>query len=377
LSIAFAQVATKLCRVPDNPQTKRYRGRGAVSSPPPRYHKSHTEAFDDGWQRPTDACDESEQTIATRLYAERARTIISKNDSPDICFDRSINPYKGCEHGCVYCFARPTHAWLDLSAGLDFETRIVYKPNAAELLRQRLAHPDYRPDVLALGANTDPYQPAEQTLGLTRELLTVLLETQHPVVVITKSDRILRDLDLLRELAGRSLLGVRISLATRDLDLARKMEPRAPTPRRRLGAIEALANADIPVGVLTAPMIPGLNDHELEALLKAGRDAGAIAANYALLRLPHDLKEIVGDWLNAHFADRAQRVFSLLRQMRGGTLYRSAFGERLRGGGPLADLLERRFQRALREQGLTQKLPEMRRDRFVAPQLPGSQLSLF
>jgi DNA repair photolyase len=292
-------------------------------------------------------------------------------------FDRSINPYRGCEHGCIYCFARPTHAYLGLSPGLDFETRIFSKPEAPELLRAELAKPGYRPAVIALGANTDPYQPVERELRITRRLLEVLLEHEHPASVVTKSHLVLRDLDLLVPMAQRGLASVFVSVTTLDADLARRMEPRAATPELRLDAIRRLAAAAVPVGVLASPMIPALNDAELEGILEAASSAGARTAGYILLRLPLELKELFAEWLQAHYPAKTSHVLNLLRETRGGALYRSGFGERMRGTGPYARLLEERFRLASRRHGLDAPLPPLDVTRFRPPRPAGAQLQLF
>lgn len=315
--------------------------------------------------------------LATTVTPETTRTIITTNDSPDIPFDRSINPYKGCEHGCVYCFARPTHSYLGLSPGLDFESRIFSKPDAARLLRRELRRTGYRCAPIALGSNTDPYQPVERDLRITRALLEVMAEHRHPVTIVTKSDSVLRDLDLLAPMAGRRLVSVMISITTLDGRLARRMEPRAAVPHRRLAAIRALREAGVPVGVLASPMIPGLNDAELEAILAAAAAAGARSAAYILLRLPHELKELFTEWLETNYPLRAGRVLSLIRQVRGGRLYDGAFGSRMRGGGPHAEMLQRRFEVARRRAGLDGAPAPLDTSRFRVPAAPGDQMRLF
>ncbi|MDE2306555.1 MAG: PA0069 family radical SAM protein [Gammaproteobacteria bacterium] len=288
----------------------------------------------------------------TEVRAERSRRIISGNDSPDLPFSRSINPYRGCEHGCIYCFARPTHAYLNLSPGLDFETRLYYKQNAAELLERELSRPGYRPQAIQLGANTDPYQPIERGIGLTRSLLEVLLRFRHPVTIVTKSHLILRDLDLLGELAKLRLCRVMVSVTTLDEALKRGLEPRTPSPRARLQAIEALARRGVPVGVLAAPMIPAVNDHELEAILKAAASAGARSAGYVLLRLPHEVAPLFERWLHDHLPLRAAHVLSRIAAMREGRLNDARFGSRMAGRGVEARLLAQRFALACRRFGL-------------------------
>lgn len=329
--------------LPDLPR----KGRGAVSNRSGRYDSSDRQRIDDGWHRDN----EDEPSLQTTVTADAARSVLTRNNSPDIGFDRSINPYRGCEHGCVYCFARPSHSWLGLSAGLDFETRLFAKHDAAALLTREFARPGYRCDVVALGANTDPYQPIERKLQITRQVLQVLLDWRHPVTIITKGTAILRDLDLLRALAERNLVSVSVSIATLDPALARIMDPRAPTPARRMDAVRQLAAAGIPVRVLCAPMIPAINDHELERLMEATAAAGAFGASCILLRLPHELKDIVEEWLQAHFPDRAAKVLSLLRQCRDGGLYDASFGSRMTGTGAYAQQLRMRYRLAARRLG--------------------------
>ncbi|KAA2242177.1 PA0069 family radical SAM protein [Salinarimonas soli] len=351
-----------------------HRGRGAVSSPHARFEPLAREGFDDGW----DIAEEA-PPLATDVAMEAARSIISRNDSPDIGFDRSINPYRGCEHGCVYCFARPTHAYLGLSPGLDFETKLFAKPNAAELLTRELSAPGYVPQAIALGANTDPYQPIERRLRITREVLEVLSKSGHPVGIVTKGAMVTRDLDLLGPMGRAGTAKVAVSVTTLDPVLARRMEPRASAPRKRLEAIRALSEAGVPVLVLAAPLIPGINDHELEAILEAAHAAGAREAGYVVLRLPHELKEIVRDWLVEYYPGKAERVFAILREMRGGRDYDAAFGTRLTGTGPYATLTARRFETALRRLGMARRGGlRLRTDLFVPPVrgAPG-QLSLF
>jgi DNA repair photolyase len=314
---------------------------------------------------------------ATTLTAEPSRSALTRNDSPDVPFDRSLNPYRGCEHGCIYCFARPTHAWLGMSPGLDFETRLLYRPEAPQRLRAELAKRGYRCQPVALGSNTDPYQPVERRTRLTRALLEVLLEHRHPLTVVTKSDLVLEDLDLLQRLAERGLAAVMLSLTTLDPELARRMEPRAPTPERRLGAIGKLAEAGVPVGVLTSPIIPGLNDAELERLLEAAAGAGAGWAGWVLIRLPGEVAPLFEEWLRTEYPERAERVLNRVRETRNGALYRSRFGERMRGQGPLAELLKQRFAVACRRLGLSRHPPALDTQAFRVPCAPGSQRSLF
>jgi DNA repair photolyase len=302
--------------------------------------------------------------------------VIARNDSPDIPFDRSINPYRGCEHGCIYCFARPTHAWLGLSPGLAFETKLLAKHDAAALLRRELAKPGYMPAPLALGTNTDPYQPIERRLGITRRVLEVLAETGHPATIVTKSNLILRDLDILSDMAERSLVKVALSVTSLDRGLARTMEPRAPTPLRRLEAIEALASAGVPVGVMTAPIIPAINDGEMEAVLEAAGERGANEAGYILLRLPLEIKELFEEWLEQHFPDRKARVLSLIRETRGGALYDSAWGKRMKGEGRYAKLLADRFKLACRRFGLDRPEASLATELFKRPPKDPRQLDL-
>ena len=319
---------------------------------------------------------EQESTrLPTTLHVDHARTIIARNRSPDIPFEQSINPYRGCEHGCVYCYARTTHSYLDLSPGRDFETEIFYKPNAAELLRAELAAPGYEASPIALGTNTDPYQPIERELRVTRSILELLLAQQHPITIVTKGSLILRDLDLLRSFAAHGLVAVHISLTTLDDELKRRMEPRTAGPKQRLNMVRQLADAGIPTGVLTAPIIPALNDHELEAMLEAAAQHGASNAGYVLLRLPHEVEPLFVEWLHAHYPDRAEHVLSLVRQLRGGALYDSQFHSRQRGSGPFAALLEARFAKARRRYGMNRDVA-LRTDLFVPPQPAKGQLRL-
>jgi DNA repair photolyase len=346
-----------------------YKGRGALSNPPPRFVGRSAAALDDGWYR-----QEVPDSIATEIRPEAARTIISRNDSPDIPFEQSINPYRGCEHGCIYCYARPSHAYVDLSPGIDFETRLFYKADAARLLRTELNRPGYRCSPIMLGANTDPYQPVEQRLGVTRAILEVLLEARHPVSVITKGTLVLRDLDLLRELAQLNLTRVYVSLTTLEVELKRQLEPRAASPAARLRVISTLAAAGVPVGVMTAPMIPAINDAELESLLEAAAQAGARRAGYVLLRLPHEVKELFRDWLAEHYPQRAAHVMSLVQQARGGQDNDPRFGMRMRGSGPWAALLRSRFELACRRLDLNrERAAELATDLFRG-QRAGGQL---
>ncbi|MBS0194338.1 MAG: PA0069 family radical SAM protein [Proteobacteria bacterium] len=378
-------------RRPETPKV--IKGRGTTAQPANRFAKQCTEAVDDGWERLSaeggvpwdsrtalpawfDPEGEAPAHPRTQVSEERARSIISRNDSPDVGFDQSINPFRGCEHGCVYCFARPTHAYLDLSPGLDFETKLYAKTNAAERLRAELAKPGHRVTPIALGINTDAYQPIERRYRITRGLLEVLAQTRHPVSIITKNALVERDLDLLAPMARERLVSVFFSVTTLDNRLAARMEPRASAPHAKLRAMHALHAAGVPVGVMVAPVIPAITDPELESILKAAREAGAGAAGYVLLRLPHELKEIFRDWLAQHFPDRATHVMSLIRQMRGGKDYDAAFGQRMRGEGVFAQLLQRRFQRAHARLGYG-RLPTLRCDLFAPPRPPSPQAELF
>ena len=349
------------------------RGRGATCNPAGRFERLAREAFDDGWGSLAELA--AEPPPATEVRPDAARTVITRNDSPDIGFDRTINPYRGCEHGCIYCYARPSHGYLGLSSGLDFETKIFAKHDAAQLLRRELARPGYRPDVLVLGSNTDPYQPIERRLAITRSILECLLETRHPFAITTKGAGILRDLDLLREAARLGLVRVAVSVTTLDAGLARRMEPRAAAPHRRLEVIAALAEAGVPVGANLAPLIPGLNDHEIERVAEAVARAGAQQLDWVLLRLPYEVKGLFAAWLQAHVPHRAARVLSLVRACRSGRLNDPRFGHRMRGEGPLAELLARRIDLARRRFGLDAPRPVLRTDRFRPPSLDG-QLAL-
>ncbi|GLK67771.1 PA0069 family radical SAM protein [Hansschlegelia plantiphila] len=355
----------------------RRRGRGAVSNASGRFEPLSRIEEDDGWEGLGDR-----PPFRTEVAIETARTAITRNQSPDIAFDRSINPYRGCEHGCVYCFARPTHAYLGLSPGLDFESRLTAKPNVAELLRRELSAPGYKPRTIALGTNTDPYQPIEKTYRLTRKILEVLEETRHPVGIVTKSALVLRDLDILSRMAAQGLAKVAISVTTLDPELARQMEPRAPTPARRLATIAALKEAGVPVAVLTAPIIPALNDQEIDRLLESAAAAGASEAGYVLLRLPDEIKDLVQEWLLEHHPDKMRRILSLVRQTRGGKLYDAGWGKRQTGEGVIAWTIGRRFEIASRRLGLDRRHLKLRTDLFTPPVREGrgersSQLSLF
>jgi DNA repair photolyase len=349
-------------------------GRGATCNPDSRYARERREAEDDGW-----LTDDPPPPLRTQVGVDTSRSLISYNQSPDIPFDRSVNPYRGCEHGCIYCYARPTHAWLGLSPGLDFETRLFRKPDAAGQLERELAAPGYRPATLVLGANTDPYQPVERRLGTTRAVLQVLHDCRHPVAITTKSALVLRDLDLLVPMAELGLVAVQISVTTLDAHLARRLEPRAASPERRLEVVQTLARAGVPVGVLVSPLIPGLTDADLERILERSAAAGVSRAGCLLIRLPREVAELFDAWLRAHVPDRAEHVLSLIRQCRGGRLNDPEFGSRMTGRGPVAELLAQRFRLAARRLGLDRHDSEWDLDasRFRRPRLPGTQLDLF
>ena len=339
------------------------KGRGATANRTPRFEELVRESFDDGW----DSADETPPKLRTTLTVDTSRTVISHNQSPDVPFDRSVNPYRGCEHGCIYCFARPTHAFLGLSPGLDFESRLTYKPRAAALLREELTRPGYRPDTLVLGANTDAYQPVERRLGITRDIIEVLAESRHPLSIVTKSALVERDIDLLTSMAELNLVSVCVSVTTLDHQLARRMEPRASAPRRRLRTIATLAAAGIPVTVLVAPIIPVINDTEIESILETVAGAGALGAGYVLLRLPLEINQLFQDWLVTHYPLKAEHVMNRIRDMRGGREYESGFGTRMRGRGVFADLVEQRFEKACKRYGLGSERPSLALDRFRPP----------
>ena len=353
------------------------RQRGALSQMQGRFETVERTDFDDGWSRE----DEPLAPLQTTVALERARSIISRNDSPDIPFDQSINPYRGCEHGCVYCYARPSHAYLELSPGLDFETKLFAKTNAAELLREELAKPGYVVSPISLGANTDCYQPVERKHGITRQILEVFGECDHPLTIVTKSALVERDLDLLAPMAKKNLVKVFVSIGTLDRVLARRLEPRAASPQRRLDVIKALSRAQIPCGVMVAALIPALNDKTLEHVLEQAAAAGAQEAAYVILRLPNELKALFKEWLATHYPERADHVISIVRQMRGGRDNDPRFGERMRGTGNFAELIARRFAIACRRFGLNghgggRRLPELDCTRFVPPS-PAGQMRLF
>ena len=368
--VAPAQTVEDFVGVKIDPE--RRRGRGAESNASGRYEPQSRVIVDDGWGSVDDL-----PPLKTTVQEEKPRKIITTNDSPDISFDRSINPYRGCEHGCSYCFARPTHAYMGLSAGLDFESKLFYKPEAARMLEKELSAPGYKPRTIAIGTNTDPYQPIERQHRLMREILEVLERFNHPVGIVTKSALVLRDIDILGRMAEKGLAKVALSVTTLDRELARAMEPRAATPARRLDAIRGLADAGIPVGVLTAPVIPALNDAEIERILEAATAAGATEAGYVLLRLPLEVNDIFKEWLLRHYPDRYRHVVSVLRSMRGGKDYDSDFGKRQKGEGPYAWQIGRRFEIATRKLGLNRRHLRLRTDLFAPPAGTVKQLSLF
>ncbi len=349
----------------------RRRGRGSVSNHSGRFETQKRNEADDGWESLGRL-----EPFVTSVQEEQAKSIISNNTSPDIGFDQSINPYRGCEHGCVYCYARPTHAFLGLSAGLDFETRLFAKVNAPELLEKELAKPGYGVKTIALGTNTDPYQPIERRYRIMRRLLEILERANHPVGIVTKSALVLRDKDILSAMAKRGLVKVALSVTTLDRKLARAMEPRASTPEKRLEALEELSSAGIPTAVMVAPIIPALNDPEIETILTRAHAAGACEAGYVMLRLPLEIADLLQEWLLEHEPDRAKRVMSLMRSMRGGKDYDSGWGERMRGQGPYAWQIGRRFELATKRLGLNAKSFDLRVDLFEPPVLPGQQMSL-
>jgi len=356
--------------------TGQLKGRGAVGNPAGRFEQTERLAVDDGWWAGDDESDLAHKLL-TKIRPDAARSVITRNQSPDIPFDRAINPYRGCEHGCVYCFARPSHSFLNLSPGLDFETRIFFKEHAARLLEKELRKPKYKAAPMALGVNTDCYQPAERELKITRSILEVLDAFNHPLSIITKSAGILRDLDILTSMAERNLVHVMISVTTLDRELARKMEPRAATPERRLKTMRALNNAGVPTGVLASPMIPGLNDPEIENILAACAEAGAVQAAYLLLRLPYELKDMFTAWLEAHYPNRARHVLSLIRQCRSGNLNDSEFGKRFTGEGPYAEIIRRRFHVAQNKLGIPERTLDLDCSHFEAPLAHGDQMGLF
>ncbi len=351
---------------------QRRRGRGAQSNDSGRYEKEARVAFDDGWQSLDDL-----PPFKTTVATDTARTVITRNESPDIGFDRSINPYRGCEHGCVYCFARPTHAYLGLSPGLDFESKLFVKPDAPALLEKELAAAEYEPKMIAIGTNTDPYQPIERERQVMRGILEVLEKTGHPVGIVTKSALVVRDIDILARMAKRNLAKVALSVTSLDPKLARTMEPRASTPPKRLEALRQLSEAGIPTTVMVAPVIPALNDSEIERILDAAAHAGVKEASYVLLRLPLEVRDLFREWLMANYPDRYRHVFTLIREMRDGRDYDSQWGTRMKGTGPMAWMIGRRFEVACAKLGLNKKRAKLTLDHFAKPAGAGQQLNLF
>lgn len=350
----------------------RRRGRGAQSNASGRYEAEARVAFDDGWQSL-----EELPPFKTSVAVDTSRKVITRNDSPDIGFDRSINPYRGCEHGCVYCFARPTHAYLGLSPGLDFESKLFVKPDAPSLLEKELAASGYEPRMIAIGTNTDPYQPIERERKIMRGILEVLERSGHPVGIVTKSALVVRDIDILARMAKRNLAKVGISVTSLDPKLARTMEPRASTPTKRLEALKQLSDAGIPTTVMVAPVIPALNDSEIERILDAAAHAGVKEASYVLLRLPLEVRDLFREWLMANYPDRYRHVFTLIRDMRGGRDYDAKWGERMKGTGPMAWTIGRRFEIACERLGLNKRRSKLTTDHFAKPKKNGDQLSLF
>ncbi len=348
------------------------RGRGACSNVSGRFESERRQSFDDGWTEPEDPA-----PLRTEVRNEPARSIITRNDSPDISFEQSINPYRGCEHGCIYCYARPSHAYLGHSSGLDFETKLYAKENAAVLLEAELANPRYEPRTIALGSNTDPYQPIEREKRITRQILEVLAAARHPVGIVTKSALVTRDIDILAPMAKAGLVKVAISITTLDRQLARAMEPRATTPAKRLEAMRQLADAGIPVAAMVAPIVPALNDHEIEGILSAVKAAGATEAGYVLLRLPLEIKDLFREWLATAYPGRADRVISLMQSMHGGRDYSAEFGTRQRGSGPYAQQIATRFRLALSRHGLNERRMPLTPELFKRPVPVGGQLPLF
>jgi DNA repair photolyase len=351
---------------------ERRRGRGTSSNASGRYEPVARVAFDDGWQSL-----EQLPPFKTTVTVDATRKIITHNDSPDLSFDRSINPYRGCEHGCVYCFARPTHAYLGLSPGLDFESKLFMKPNAPELLERELSAPGYTPRTIAIGTNTDPYQPIERRYQIMRRILEVLDRAGHPVGIVTKSALVLRDLDILTRMAKRDLVKVALSVTTLDPKLARVMEPRASTPARRLGALRELVKAGVPASALVAPVIPAINDAEIERILEAIAETGARHAGYVLLRLPLEIKDLFREWLIENFPDRYRHVINLIRETRGGKDYDSTWGKRMTGSGPIAWMIGRRFEVACERLGFNTTSVKTTTEHFRLPKPPSEQLALF
>jgi DNA repair photolyase len=353
------------------PKPPPHKGRASLSNRNGRYEQHSREAIDDGWE----AYERDQPGLPTQILLDTSKTLINYIQSPDLPFDRSINPYRGCEHGCIYCFARPSHAYLGLSPGLDFESKILVKPDAAVLLRAELARRNYRCAPIALGTNTDPYQPLERQQGIMRQILHVLLETRHPLTIVSKSALIERDLDLLSELAQQQLVAVAISITSLDRKMARTLEPRAAAPQRRLQTVTALAQAGVPVSVFIAPVIPFLNDHELEHIAQAAQQAGAHSIQYILLRLPMEVAELFEEWLHRHYPLKAEHIMNRIRDSRGGKDYDPSFHQRMTGNGHFAQLIKQRFQLICKRLGLQTQMPPLRSDLFRKPS-PGGQMSL-
>lgn len=348
------------------------KGRGTRSNPAVRFDQHRTEAFDDGWD-----LEEDLPTLRTEVSIERPRKVITRNTSPDLSFDRSLNPYRGCEHGCVYCYARPSHAYLGMSPGLDFETKLIARPDMPALLEKELRHPSYVPKTVAIGTNTDPYQPIERDQQIMRGVLQVLSDFDHPVGIVTKGALITRDIDILAPMAEKGLVRVGISITTLDDKTGRAMEPRVPSAKAKLRAIKQLSDAGIPVRIMVSPIVPVLTDHELETILEASANAGAVAASSIVLRLPLEVSVLFKDWLVEHFPDRAERVLGRVRELHGGKDYDPTFGNRMTGQGKWAELIQQRFKLKTRQLGLDRTLPQLRTDLFQVPLKSGDQLSLF
>jgi DNA repair photolyase len=357
----------------DLPVQKSHRtpGRAAGSNPDVRFDRLHAEAVDDGWTP-----DDDLPVLRTEVTDEMAKSVISRNTSPDLSFDRSINPYRGCEHGCIYCYARPSHAFLGMSPGLDFETKLIARPNAAAQLRKELSNPRYQPKIIAIGTNTDAYQPIEKSRKIMRDVLKVLSAFNHPVGIVTKGTLIERDVDILAQMAAKGLVRVGMSITTLDPKTSRVMEPRVPLPAARLRTIRRLTDAGIPVRVMVSPVVPALTDHELEAILQASKAAGAVAASSIVLRLPREVASLFRDWLSAHYPDRAARVMGRVRELHGGKDYDPNFGTRMTGQGEWAAMIQQRFKLATRKLELDRSLPPLRTDLFEKPTEVGDQLSL-
>ncbi|WP_322889157.1 MULTISPECIES: PA0069 family radical SAM protein [unclassified Yoonia] len=353
-------------------RSHRAKGRAALGNPAVRFDRLSAEAVDDGWYQ-----DDDLPVLRTTVSEEMIGKVITRNTSPDLSFDRSINPYRGCEHGCIYCFARPSHAFLGLSPGLDFETKLIARPNAAEQLRKELSNPRYVPAIIAIGTNTDPYQPIEKERRIMRAVLEVLRDFNHPVAIVTKGTLIARDCDILGDMAAKGLVRVGVSVTTLDPAISRAMEPRVPLPAARLRVIRTLTDAGIPVRVMASPLVPALTDHELEAILEAAQGAGAVAASCIMLRLPREVAGLFQDWLEAHFPDRAARVMGRVRALHGGRDYDPEFGKRMTGQGVWAKITQERFKLAAARLGLDRTLPPLRTDLFARPPQKGDQLTLF